>query len=206
LSQLVSELSSSCFICFCLIVKTDHCNGCQMKNWILIWLACKSCMKSYGELYKDSYMCRWPLRGRLHMSDSTNQSPDDSVHNLHIKGWVFWHWLQPLINTISEIIGLILNCIPLCAWNRTRNCTAIRSQNHMCSPTLKGCYSGDLCCEWFLLLPTRIVINYCLITKSINKRELWISKSAFVLIVLINEIRKKHFFFKWFCVCFKDKT
>jgi hypothetical protein len=31
-----------------------------MKNWIIIWLACKSCIKSYRESYTDSCTCRRP--------------------------------------------------------------------------------------------------------------------------------------------------
>jgi hypothetical protein len=33
-----------------------------MKNWTPIWLACKSCMKSYAESYTDSYTCRRLLK------------------------------------------------------------------------------------------------------------------------------------------------
>jgi hypothetical protein len=50
-------------------IQTVNCNGWQMKNGIPIWLACKNIMKSYGEAYTDSYMCRRPLRGRVQLRD-----------------------------------------------------------------------------------------------------------------------------------------
>jgi hypothetical protein len=43
---------------FCLNIKADHHNGCRIKNWIPICIACKLCMTSYAE----SYTCRRPPR------------------------------------------------------------------------------------------------------------------------------------------------
>jgi hypothetical protein len=42
------------FICFCSNVYIDHCIGYQMKNSIPIWFECKSCTKSYANLFTCS--------------------------------------------------------------------------------------------------------------------------------------------------------
>jgi hypothetical protein len=58
--------------------QTIHCKGCQMKNWIPIWLACKSRIKSYAESYTHSYTCRRPLTlGKLFGSDIWQ--PDENL-------------------------------------------------------------------------------------------------------------------------------
>ena len=100
------------------------------------------------------------------MSESAYESLYDFAHDLHTKGLGFQfpiiHSLQPFVNTFQEKIDPKFNVNHPLAGNRTRNRTAIRTQNRTCRRPLrvgrKGReFVGQFCAKGY---PSRVIEKY----------------------------------------------